>query len=46
LGYNSIPLLAIWPARPTDKKVITLPDLLSKSQVVAALKEAGPSEQR
>jgi thiol:disulfide interchange protein len=46
LGYNSIPLLAIWPAHPTEKKVIKLPDVLTKSQVVAALKEAGPSERR
>jgi thiol:disulfide interchange protein len=43
LGYNSIPLLAIWPARPTEKEVILLPDLLRESQVIEALKEGGPS---
>jgi thiol:disulfide interchange protein len=48
LGYNSIPLLAIWPGQPTKnssgKKVIVLPDLRPESQVLAALKEAGPSQ--
>ena len=43
LGFNSIPLLAIWPARPTDEDVIPLPDLLSEGEVIDALKRAGPS---
>ena len=50
LGYNSIPLLAIWPGQAakstSDKKVILLPDLLQQRQVLAALEEAGPSQQR
>ncbi len=44
LGYNSIPLLAIWPAQPAEKEVIVLPDLISESAVLDALKEAGPSK--
>jgi len=44
LGYNSIPLLAIWPARPTDKEVIVLADLLTEGQVLDALRQAGPSK--
>ncbi|MCE5269617.1 MAG: thioredoxin family protein [Planctomycetaceae bacterium] len=43
LGYNSIPLLAIWPANPADAKPIVLPDLLSEGAVLDALKKAGPS---
>jgi thiol:disulfide interchange protein len=47
LGYNSIPQLAIWPGQATknspDKKVIVRSDLLVESQVLDALKEAGPS---
>ena len=43
LGYNSIPLLAIWPANGQGKNVIILSDLLSESQVLEALKTAGPS---
>ncbi len=41
LGYNSIPVLAIWPAGESEP--IVLVDLLSQSQVVEALQEAGPS---
>ena len=44
LGRNSIPVLAIWPAKPKDKEVIILSDLLSQSQVIEALEEAGPSK--
>ncbi|MCC6126684.1 MAG: thioredoxin family protein [Pirellulales bacterium] len=44
LGYNSIPLLAIWPANPQDQEVIVLPDLLSESEVIEALHRAGPSK--
>ena len=46
LGYNSIPLLAIWPAQPPEQKVIVLSDLLPESQVLDALKEAGPSKRK
>jgi thiol:disulfide interchange protein len=46
LGYNSIPVLAIWPARSSERKVIALSDLLLESQVLDALKEAGPSKPR
>lgn len=44
LGYNSIPLLVIYPAgsRP-DEKPIVLPDLITESRVLAALEQAGPS---
>jgi thiol:disulfide interchange protein len=50
LGYNSIPVLAIWPAQPpeakrSDVKPIVLSDLLSESQVLESLKMAGPSKQ-
>jgi thiol:disulfide interchange protein len=44
LGCNSIPVLAIWPAKPTEKKAIVLRDVLLESQVLDALKEAGPSK--
>ncbi len=44
LGYNSIPVLAIWPAQPSGRKVIALADLLLESQVLDALKQAGPSK--
>jgi len=44
LGYNSIPVLAIWPANPRGKDAIILTDLLSESQVLEALKTAGPSK--
>ncbi|MEN6405970.1 MAG: thioredoxin family protein [Thermoguttaceae bacterium] len=43
LGYNSIPLLAIWPA-DQSQKAITLSDLLLESQVLEALQKAGPSQ--
>ena len=46
LGCNSIPVLAIWPAQPTEQKVIVLSDLLLESQVLDALEEAGPSKRR
>jgi thiol:disulfide interchange protein len=43
LGSKSIPLLAIYPAdRPNDP--IVLRDLLSESDVIEALKQAGPSK--
>ncbi|MBN1393857.1 MAG: thioredoxin family protein [Pirellulales bacterium] len=43
LGFNSIPLLAIWPP---DGEPILLPDLVSKNEVIEALKQAGPSKKR
>jgi thiol:disulfide interchange protein len=43
LGYNSIPVLAIWPASPPGSRPIVLSDLLKESQVLGALKQAGPS---
>jgi thiol:disulfide interchange protein len=44
LGRNSIPVLAIWPANPQDNKPIILSDLLSESQVLKALNDAGSSK--
>ena len=44
LGYNSIPVLAIWPANSQSNKAIVLLDLLSESQVLKALNDAGPSK--
>ena len=46
LGSRSIPVLAIYPAGKPGEKLpdpIVLRDLLSESQVVAALEQAGPS---
>jgi thiol:disulfide interchange protein DsbD len=46
LGYNSIPVLAIWPASPPNSEPIILPDLIvQKSKLLDALKQAGPSIQ-
>lgn len=42
LGSNSIPLLVVYPADPNAEPII-LRDLISESQVVQALKDAGPS---
>jgi len=44
LHCNSIPQLAIWPANSRDDKAIVLSDLLSESQVLKALNDAGPSK--
>ncbi len=44
LGYNSIPVMAIWPANSPDGKPIVLSDLLTESMVLEALKQAGPSK--
>lgn len=44
LGYNSIPVLAIWPAQPAGGNPIKLADLLRESDVLDALKAAGPSK--
>ncbi len=45
LESNSIPLMAIYPPE-LGAEPILLRDLLTQSQVVAALKEAGPSQSR
>jgi thiol:disulfide interchange protein len=42
LGSRSIPLLAIYPANPADA-VIVLPDVVTPSEVLEALRRAGPS---
>jgi thiol:disulfide interchange protein/DsbC/DsbD-like thiol-disulfide interchange protein len=42
LGSRSIPLLAIYPADP-QQQVIVLRDLVTQSEVVGALRQAGPS---
>jgi suppressor for copper-sensitivity B len=44
LHCNSIPVLAIWPANSQDGNAIVLSDLLSESQVLKALNDAGPSK--
>jgi len=46
LKCRSIPVLALWPAQPADKEVIVLRDLLFESQVLDALKKAGPSKKQ
>jgi len=43
LGYNSIPVLAVWPADKPGEEVIVLADLISQSDVLEALEAAGPS---
>jgi thiol:disulfide interchange protein len=43
LGYNSIPLLVIWPSTPPEAKPIILPDLMTQDRVLEAIKQAGPS---
>jgi thiol:disulfide interchange protein len=43
LGRNSIPVLAIWPAGASDDEVIILDDVITQSQLLEALKKAGPS---
>jgi thiol:disulfide interchange protein len=45
LNSQSIPLLAIYPADPT-REVVVLRDLISQSNVLEALAEAGPSLDR
>jgi thiol:disulfide interchange protein len=42
LNSQSIPLLAIYPADP-NREVVVLRDLISQSNVLDALAEAGPS---
>jgi thiol:disulfide interchange protein len=43
LDSRSIPVLAIYPAGKPDQPII-LRDLLTESQVIAALEKAGPSQ--
>ena len=43
LNSQSIPLMAIYPADPSQE-VIVMPDLLTKQMVLDALKAAGPSQ--
>jgi len=43
LGYNSIPLLVIYPGEKSDARPIILADLIRESQVLDALTTAGPS---
>ena len=45
LGSKSIPILAIFPAGHPEK-VLVLRDIITKSQVIAALEQAGPSRDR
>jgi thiol:disulfide interchange protein len=45
LQSNSIPLLVIYPPDPSAEPIL-LRDLLTESQVIAALEEAGPSRSR
>lgn len=46
LGFNSIPLLVVWPAEPEGAAPIKLPDVILESQVLDALRRAGPSKTR
>lgn len=43
LNSNSIPVLAIYPPRETEKPIV-MPDILTESQVLDALTKAGPSK--
>ncbi len=43
LNSKSIPLLVVYPAGKPDSETIVLRDLVTKSQVVDAIKQAGPS---
>ncbi len=44
LRRQSIPVLAIWPAGASDQEAIVLDGTLLESQVIEALKQAGPSK--
>ncbi|HZZ29422.1 MAG TPA: cytochrome c biogenesis protein CcdA [Pirellulales bacterium] len=44
LNWNSIPVLAIFPADQPEKPIV-LHDLITQSQLLEALKQAGPSQQ-
>lgn len=46
LGRNSLPVLAVWPAGSSDDEVIVLTDLVWKSEVLEALRTAGPSQEQ
>ena len=43
LGHSAIPLLVIFPGNHPDQPIV-LPDLLTKQQVIDALRQAGPSQ--
>jgi thiol:disulfide interchange protein DsbD len=43
LGSRSIPLLAVFPAGEPTRPIV-LPDIVTKGQVVEALRQAGPSK--
>jgi thiol:disulfide interchange protein len=43
LGSRSIPLLAVFPAGDPTRPIV-LPDIVTKGQVVEALRQAGPSK--
>lgn len=45
LGYQSIPVLVIYPPQPNERPII-LPDLLTQSKVLDGLEAAGPSLDR
>jgi len=44
LNSQSIPLLAVYPAGKPDSDTIVLRDLVTESQVIGAIKQAGPSQ--
>jgi suppressor for copper-sensitivity B len=44
LRRRSIPVLAIWPAGAPEEEVIILDGILTESQVLEALRRAGPSQ--
>lgn len=46
LDSKSIPVFAVYPAGKPEEEVIVLRDLLSESQVVEAIKKAGPSQKK
>jgi len=43
LNSKSIPLLAVFPAGKPDAETIVLREIITESQVIGAIKEAGPS---
>jgi len=42
LGFNSIPLLVIYP--PDGSEPVSMPDIITEGQVLKALEKAGPSK--
>jgi thiol:disulfide interchange protein DsbD len=45
VGSNSIPLYIVFPADQPQKPIV-LRDLVTKGQIVAALRKAGPSKEK